>query len=297
MKKIEPVKIWEGMSVKELVSEMEGTGFGGGKIARASRIMEEMFNDSDCKVFLGVAGALIPAGMREILIAMMDRVDVFVTTGAMLTHDLVEALGESHYLTEPPFNDVKLNEEGLDRMYNVLMENKVYEKLENFFEENWSEFEKCSNIKELLWKIGEVTPGRSLLKTCYEKKIPVFCPALADSGIGLMIWGRLMAGKKIKIDAFDDMKEIIDIAWGTKKSGVVYLGGGVPKNFIQQALQFSKGADYGVQITTDREVFGGSSGAGLKEGVSWGKMNPSANFVDVICDVTIALPLVFGGLE
>jgi deoxyhypusine synthase len=297
MKKIEPIKIREGMSVRELVSDMEGTGFGGGKVAKASRIMKEMFSDSDCKIFFGAAGALVPAGMRDVLIDMLSHVDVFVTTGAMLTHDLVEALGESHYLTESPFNDMELNKKGLDRMYNVLMENKVYEKLESFFERNWEEFQKCSNIKELLWKIGELTPSRSLLKVCYEKKIPVFCPALADSGIGLMIWGRLMAGKEIKIDAFDDMKEIIDIAWGAKKSGVIYLGGGVPKNFIQQALQFSKGADYGVQITVDREVFGGSSGAPLKEGISWGKMNPNANFIDVICDVTIALPLVFGGME
>ena len=297
MRKIDPLKISEGMSVRELVVEMEGTGFGSGKIAEASRIMKKMFDDSECKVFLGVAGALIPAGMREVLIDLVSDVDVVVCTGATLTHDLVEALGDSHYKLETRFDDEKLNKEGLDRMYDVVMENKVYEKLEGFFIEHTSEFQKCKTIKELLWKIGELTPGRSFLKTCYEKKVPVFCPALADSGIGLMIWGRIMEGKEFETKVFDDMNDIIDIAWTAKKSGVIYLGGGVPKNFIQQTLQFSKGAEYGIQITTDREVFGGSSGAPLKEGMSWGKLKYDADFVDVISDVTIALPLIYASVK
>ena len=90
---------------------------------------------------------------------------------------------------------------------------------------------------------------------------------------------------------------IIDIAWQAKKSGVIYIGGGLPKNFIQQSLQFSKGADYGVQITTEPAQPGGSSGASLREGISWGKMKENANFVDVFCDVTIALPLILAGIR
>ncbi len=78
---------------------------------------------------------------------------------------------------------------------------------------------------------------------------------------------------------------------------MIYVGGGVPKNFIQQSLQFSKGADYGIQITTDRVEPGGSSGALLKEGISWGKMNKNADFVDVSCDATIALPLIYGAIK
>jgi len=228
---------------------------------------------------------------------MMDNTDVFVTTGANLTHDLIEALGDSHYLSNSDLTDEELNKKGLDRIYNVLMKNEVYEKLEKFFEENFEEFQKCTNIKEFLWKLGELAPANSILKTCYEKKIPIFCPAIADSGIGLMIWGRIAAGKKLSIDAFDDMKEIIDIAWTSKKSGVIYIGGGTPKNFIQQSLQFSKGAEYGIQITTDRQEPGGSSGAPLKEGISWGKMNPEARFIDVFCDATIALPLIYASVK
>lgn len=297
MKSVKPIKIKLNMKISELVDGMEDAGFGAGKINHASRIMTKMFADTRCKVFAGLAGAMVPAGMKLVILNMLDDVDVLVTTGATLTHDLIEALGDEHYLIEEPFDDKTLNRKHLDRMYNVVMKNKVYEKLENFFNANWEKFKECKTIKELIWKIGELCPGTSencILKKCYEKRIPLFCPALADSGIGLMIWGRKAAGKEIFIDAFEDMKEIIDIAWTANRSGIIYVGGGVPKNFIQQALQFSKGADYGIQITTDSPEPGGSSGAPLKEGISWGKMKNSADFVDVRCDATIALPLILG---
>lgn len=307
MKKVRALKIKSSMKISELVKGMGGMGFGAGAINEASEIMDKMFSDKKCKVFLGIAGAMVPAGMKKVFIDMLDNIDVLVTTGANLTHDLVEALGDNHYLIEKPFNDSKLNEKGLDRIYNVIMENRVYEKLENFFEFNWEKFQNCKNIKELIWKIGEILSeisnnsltdsSESILVKCYEKKIPVFCPALSDSGIGLMIWGRKVSGKEIFIDAFEDMKEIIDTAWTSERNGIIYVGGGTPKNFIQQSLQFSKGADYGIQITTDRTEPGGSSGASLKEGISWGKMNKNADFVDVFCDATIALPLIYGAIK
>jgi deoxyhypusine synthase len=303
MKEIMPIKISKNMKVSELVKEMGSAGFGAGTISKASEVMEEMFKDKECKIFLGVAGAMVPAGMKQIIIDMLDRTNIFVTTGANLTHDLIEALGEKHYQGDATADDEKLNKEGIDRIYNVFMKNSVYEKLENFFEKNFNQFKECKNIREFLWKIGEILSEEnkktnSILKKCYEKKIPIFCPGIADSGIGLMMWGRIVSGKgNTNIDVFGDMNEIIDAAWTSKKNGVIYICGGLPKNFIQQALQFSKGADYGVQITTDRTEPGGSSGAPLKEGISWGKLNPKAKFVDVFCDATIALPLIYGSLK
>ena len=327
MNPIKAIKIKENMKVSELVEGMGGMGFGAGKIAKASNILAKMFKDNECKIFLGVAGAMIPAGMKEVIIDLLDNVDVVVTTGGNLTHDLIESLGEKHYHGEEPFDDEKLNKMGIDRIYNVFMKNEVYGKLEDFFEEHFDEFSKCTNIKEFLWKIGELVsesppthPNRKsfaqtlaptqtndakisspqlkgILAKCYEKQIPIFCPGIADSGIGLMMWGRIAKGKKSNIDVFSDMNEIIDIAWTSKKTGVIYVGGGLPKNFVQQSLQFAKGADYGIQITTDSAEPGGSSGAPLKEGISWGKMNKNADFVDVFCDATIALPLIYGAVK
>ncbi len=298
MKPINHIKVEKDMKVSELVKSMENAGFGAGKVGKAGRIMGKMFDDGECTVFLGVAGAMVPAGMKQIIIDLLDNTEVFVATGANLTHDLIESLGESHYQGEETSDDKKLSDEGIDRIYNVFMKNSVYEKLEDFFEKNFPEFEKCKTIKELLWKIGELSPSEGILKKCYEKKIPIFCPGIADSGIGLMMWGRIAEGKgKTNIDVFEDMKEIIDIAWAAKKRGIIYIGGGLPKNFIQQSLQFSKGADYGIQITTDRTEPGGSSGAPLREGISWGKMAKTGEFVDVFCDATIALPLIFAGIR
>ncbi|MEK9184879.1 MAG: deoxyhypusine synthase family protein [Patescibacteria group bacterium] len=351
MKPIKHIKIKKDMKVSELVDGMEGMGFGAGKIAEASRIMKKMFNDKECKIFFGVAGAMVPAGMKQVILDLLDDTDVFVTTGANLTHDLIEALGECHYQGNEFVDDKKLNSEGIDRIYNVFMKNSVYEKLEDFFEKNFDELKDCGNIKNFLWKIGEILERRnfnpahppenlsslrlednrklinkseincnqskhnkskdiyenqisnnpinqSILVKCYKQKIPIFCPGIADSGIGLMMWGRNATGKgKTNIDVFSDMNDIIDIAWTSKKNGVIYVGGGLPKNFIQQSLQFSKGADYGIQITTDRMEPGGSSGAPLREGISWGKMKEKADFVDVFCDATIALPLIYASVK
>ncbi len=298
MREIKHIKIKEGMSVSDLVGEMNLAGFGAGKIAKATFIVNEMFKDNDCKVFFGIAGAMVPAGMKQIILDILDNVDVFVTTGANLTHDLMEALGGKHYKGDDFADDVKLHEKDIDRIYDVFLKNSVYKELEKFFEKNFDNLKNCKSIKEFLWKIGELVDNECILKKCFEKRIPIFCPGIADSGIGLMMWGRNASGRgETHIDVFSDMNEIIDIAWTAKKRGILYVGGGLPKNFIQQSLQFSKGADYGVQITTDRMEPGGSSGAPLREGISWGKMNKNAQFVDVFCDATIALPLILGAIK
>jgi len=298
MEEIKHLKIEKDMKVSDLTEKMGNMGFGARKISEASSIMKKMFEDEECRVFLGVAGAMVPAGMKQIIMDMLDDVDIFVTTGANLTHDLIESLGGKHYAGSEFEDDEKLNQAGIDRIHNVFMKNSVYEKLEDFFKENYDELRKCENIKDFLWKLGELTPGEGILKKCYEKKLPIFCPGIADSGIGLMIWGRIAEGKeKTNIDVFADMNDIIDFSWKAKKAGVIYVGGGTPKNFIQQSLQFSKGSDYGIQITTDRIEPGGSSGAPLREGISWGKMKGGANFVDVFCDATIALPLIYASVK
>src|SRR3972149_2469287 len=110
MHEIKPIKIENGMKVSELVDSMGNAGFGAKKIYDSSRIMKKMFEDRDCRVFLGIAGAMVPGGMREIIIDMLDRVDVLVVTGATLTHDLIESVGDSHFQCSEFDDDVELNE-------------------------------------------------------------------------------------------------------------------------------------------------------------------------------------------
>ncbi len=302
MKPVHQLSIRNGMTINELLISMRSVGvMGCGRLAQAADILEQMIQDKKCTVFFGQAGALIPGGMRTILVDMLRKkyVDVFVTTGATLTHDLAEALGFPHEIGRHDGDDATLHKQGKDRMWDSYMNNRVYEAMEDFFEKHWDVFCTAKTIRELIFLIGsKVTDKNSLLRVAYEENIPLFCPALADSGIGLMIYGRKAKGKEIHVDAFEDMKDIMDIAWTSQKTGVFYLGGGVPKNFIQQAMQFSpQSASFGVQVTMDRAEFGGSSGASLKEGISWGKMNPKGTFVDVFLDTTVALPLLYGALQ
>jgi len=305
MKPVKQIDIKRNIKVKELIHQFKQSGvMGAGRIAEAASLSQIMRKEKKqgLKVFFGLAGAMVPGGMKNIIIDMLKSgfIDVFVTTGANLTHDLVESLGHRHYQGSSEANDVELFKKGLDRMYDSYMPNRVYEDIEVLLEKNFDTFKDCNGIKDFLWKLGGLLPKKhpSILRTCYEKNIPVFCPALADSGIGLVIWGQLARGKKIDVKAFDDLKDMMNLAWDAKKAGVFYIGGGVPKNFIQQAMQLSpKSASYGIQITTDRPEYGGSSGAPLKEGISWGKMNPKAHFIDVYCDATIALPLIWGAIK
>lgn len=298
MKAINQINIEKGMKVSELIRKMGKTGvLGAGRLARAVDIFNKMIKDKDCRIFLGVAGPMVPGGMKNIIIRLLDNVDVLVITGANLTHDLVEALGFRHYIGNEYADDVKLNKKGLDRIHDIYMPNEVYKKLDDFFNKNFEKLSKEKTVKDFLWQIGSLLKKDSILKTCYEKKIPIFCPALSDSAIGLMIWNNLLKNRKFNVSEFNDIKEMIDLAWGSKKNGVFYVSGGVPKNYIQQAMQFSKGASYGIQITMDRPEPGGSSGAPLREGISWGKMKGNAEFVNVICDATIALPIIAGSVS
>jgi len=209
MKPIKHIEVKKGIKAGELVENLGNMGFGARKVNEAANIMVDMYNDKDCKIFLGVAGAMVPGGMKQVILDLLDRADVFVTTGANLTHDLVESLGHFHYQGSEKIDDSELRKKELDRIYNVFMKNEVYPDLEDFFEKNWQQFQECKNIKDFLWKIGEIV-GNGILGKCYEKKIPIFCPAIADSGIGLMVWGRKVAGKNMQVDAFDDMQDIIE---------------------------------------------------------------------------------------
>ena len=280
------------------VKDWESAGFTPRKISKAARIIEEMIQDSDCKVFMSVAGALIPAGMRKVLVEFLKNkwVDALIVTGATLTHDLFEALGEKHYLGSEKADDKKLREKGIDRIWDVYLKNESYEVLDDFCKQVFSELEnKEYSSKELVWEIGKMlSDDDSLIRQSYLQKIPVYCPALVDSGLGMQVWSN-----KISVDPYKDWDElVVNQVWNAKKTGVIILGGGVPKNFILQAQQFSdKEHGYAVQITTAPMHDGGLSGAELKEAVSWGKLGKESKKEDVRADVTIVLPVIVDYLK
>ena len=292
--------------VDKLIKNMKSAGFGAKKLAQAVDILEEAIRDKETKLFIGVSGALIPAGMRLLLKDLTDWGDVFVVTGATLVHDLIEAVGERHYQGNELADDAELNKKGINRIYDVFLPNKGYEELEKWLHTIFDKIkekygDKKLSIKDFIYEIGkQVKDEESFLKAIVDKNIPIFCPGIEDSAIGFHYWSWMMKDSKnrLNIDTFEDIKDMMDLAWTSDRSSIFILGGGFPKDFIIQAMQFSpKDHSSGVQINMDREETGGLSGAKLKEGISWGKLGHNAKHVSITADITIVLPFIVASLK
>ncbi len=286
----------------DFVKDWESAGFSAGKISKAARVISQMIDDKDCTVFMSVSGALIPAGMRNVLGEFFKNkwVDGVIVTGATLTHDLAEALGYHHFSGSSGADDAKLHEKRLDRVWDVYFDDHAYEGIEDYCKKVFKNLEKRAySSKELIWKLGEgLKDDNSIIRQSYLQKIPVYCPALVDSGLGMQVW-TYSKEYGFNVDPFKDWDELVaNQVWEAKKTGVIILGGGVPKNFILQAQQFNDSTHgYAVQITTADRNDGGLSGAELREAVSWGKIGKDAVEVDVRADVTVVLPLIVDYLK
>jgi deoxyhypusine synthase len=201
-------------------------------------------------------------------------------------------------------DDLRLRNRGIDRIYDVLVHEASFARLEEFLRGVFEELNRRSySIRELLQAIGENLSDRdSLLRSAVESGVPVFCPAIADSMIGLHVWLYKQTGS-LKIDAFDDMKDLIDIFCNARRIGALILGGGVPKNFIFQSAMVApraegrEGLDYAIQITTKTPEDGSLSGATLEEAQSWGKIGDKAKMVTLYSDATIALPILVAAVR
>lgn len=300
LKPIKHAKIIAGMSVDELIHELDSCAFGAGKLACAARIYENMVN-SDSLKFFGLSGAMVPAGMRQIISDMIrdGYIDVLVTTGANLVHDLIESLGGNHYKGTEDIGSAFLKKHRLNRIFDVFLPEEYFETLEQHLLGVYAKMDKGLNIREFIYEIGKsVDDQNSILKSAVDCNVPVFCPAVQDSMIGLHAW-LYKQTKPLKVDVFDDMREFMDICYSAKKTGAIMIGGGVPKNFILQSMLLSSkgGFDYFIQITTDRPEPGGLSGATFEEAKSWDKVKESAKAVTVYSDATIALPLIIASLR
>jgi deoxyhypusine synthase len=302
LEEIRHVKVDPEMTLDQLIQEMRfGAGFGAKHLARAVDIYMDMVEDPDCTIFLTVAGAMIPGGMKQVFIDFLELgvVDALIVTGATLTHDLIEAFGYKHFHGSAVADDEALSEKGLNRIYNVLLPNEAYEMLEENIQSILKDASKSEFLgSEFLTYLGRQLPEKpSIMRVAAEREIPIFCPAIADSILGFQIW-MYSQTNPIKVDILGDQKRIIDIAYESKRKGALIIGGGTPKHYVAMAMQVtSKGLDYAIQVTTDRPEPGGVSGASLQEAISWKKVDAKAKYIDVICDATIALPLMLGAIS
>jgi len=300
-KNIKPKK----QTVNEIVKQMRSTAFNARKLAEATDIVEEMIKDDSCKRFLGLSGAMVPAGMRMCVVEMIRRrwIDIIVSTGANITHDIAQSYGEEYIQCDPnEVKDLELRKKGYDRIYDVAsrietmttMEKYIQKILNNIPDGEYSTF-------DLLYEIGKrIDDSDSIIKCASINKVKIIVPALIDSILGIQIWMNSQS-RYLKIDVTKDLDYVINLNFDLKKegkkTGAFILGGGVPKNFIlQSVLVPDKPHNYVVQVTVDTPQYGGLSGATLEEALSWGKIDEESKICTLYCDATIALPLIVSTL-
>ena len=348
-----------GMTVGELVDQYGDAGIGAASVHEAADVTSEMLGDDDCTVFLSLAGAMVPTGMRRVVADLIrdGYVDALVTTGANLTHDAIEAIGGKHHHGEEGpghaaqydhgggghdhgsgghdhdhdgrhdhddnsseseteltpsddpetlrDHDEQLRAEQVDRIYNVYLPQEHFALLESHLREEVfpplaeegtvSIARLCAELGRANAEVNEregVDEGPGVVAAAYENDVPVYCPAVQDSVLGLQAWMYTQTSD-LQLDATADMTPLTDLAFDADDAGCLLVGGGVPKNFtLQTMLVTPRAYDYAVQITMDPEATGGLSGATLDEARSWGKLEEDARNASVYGDATVFLPLL-----
>ena len=283
-------------------------------MGEAARIWVEMLRQRGLTIFMGYAGSLSTTGQWKIVRWLIENryIDVLVSTGANISEDILEALGYHYYQGTWLADDEELLRLKVDRFYDVYADEMQYRKLENTIYKFGSTLEDGGiySTREFLYRFGEFLSKKginSIVAAAYKAKVPVYSPGLIDSGYGVALsLLKRQKGKMIRLDQTKDMEELAQIAERTKRTGVVYLGGGVPKDTIQLSTiikSLAKGGEeetpheFAIQITADSPQWGGLSGCTLEEAISWGKISSQAKKATLYADITLALPIVVHALN
>jgi deoxyhypusine synthase len=305
-KPVEPFRVQPDRTVDDALAQLEKVSFQGRTLGLARRVWERMLAD-DCTIFLGLAGALSAGGMRLVVAHLIANryVDCLVTTGANLYHDLHECRGRRHYMGSPEQDDAMLQAERVDRVYDTYASEKEFIENDEWIAEFALTLERRAySSREFLYRLGEhlwtQTEADGILTAAYRASVPIFCPAIADSSIGMgLSQARHSDAGAGQVDVIADIIESANVVLRKPRTASVVFGGGTPKNFINQATVQAEfydsrvgGHQYAVQVVTDAPHFGGASGSSLEEAQSWGKVATDAAQVTVRADATIALPLL-----
>lgn len=295
------------MEVKDLrLNGKDGyitTGFQATNLGRAIEIIEMMKKDG-ATVFLTFTSNMVASGLRGIFAQMCKKkfVDCIITAGGSLDHDLIRS-SKKYLVGDFMMDDKELHQKGVNRIGNLLVPNECYVYLEKFMQPVFEELyqsgtngNRTVSPSQIARKIGEKTTEDSFLYWCNKNKIPVFCPGITDSAIGLQTYFYKQKRKDFGIDVTKDMNELAQLAMNAKKTGGIILGGGISKHHAIGVNLLRDGFEYAVYVTTSSPWDGSLSGARTNEGVSWGKIKESdgtkPNHVTVDCDATIAVPLM-----
>ncbi|KAL3642954.1 hypothetical protein CASFOL_013769 [Castilleja foliolosa] len=324
--KIEGYDFNKGVDYHELFKSMAVTGFQASNLGDAIQLVNEMLDwrlsdeppsedcseeERDmmyresvrCKVFLGFTSNLISSGVRDIVRYLLQHrmVGVVVTTAGGVEEDLVKCLAPT-YRGDFSLPGSVLRSKGLNRIGNLLVPNENYCKFEDWIIPIFDQMLEEQKSQNKLWtpskviaRLGkEINNETSYLYWAYKNNIPVFCPGLTDGSLGDMLYFHSYKNPGLVIDIVQDIRAMNSEAVhaGPGKTGMIILGGGLPKHHICNANMMRNGADFAVFINTAQEFDGSDSGARPDEAVSWGKIRGSAKTVKVHCDATIAFPIL-----
>jgi deoxyhypusine synthase len=305
-----PFDITPGLTAGDVVGRMAATAFQARNLGVAARVWETALKD-DATIFFGLSGAMVPAGMRPVIVHMIQNrmIDVLVSTGANLYHDVYESLGFRHGHTDPDSDDIRLGELRVVRFYDVLAPEHEFSRGERYCTEfaMTLEADRPYTTREYFSLMGKamapIAQEEGILTAAAKAGVPVYCPAFGDSVHGLAVAEARLRGKNIVFDVIGDVLELVHLSITANKSAVIYVGGGTPKNFIQQSgaacYLFDRdppGHSYGIQITMDQPQWGGLSGCTFEEAQSWRKIAVDARFATVNVEATVALPLIISAL-
>jgi len=312
----------ETRSVDELVRAMGQTAFGGRRLGEAADVLEAMIRDRDCFRVVTISGAMTVAKQGVLLCEMIDRgwVQAVVTTGALMTHGLSEGAGLVHFKHDNSIADEDLYQRGYNRVYDTIELEKNLDDVEEILHRALAEVPDDTILSSRLicrllgLDLEKHTSTRAILKSALSANVPVYVPAFTDSelGLDLAIHNRLRTrdGKPVRrFDPFLDLDEFANrIEQHEHSIGIFTIGGGVPRNWAQQVgpyleiLRSRLGTSnpprryrYAVRICPEPEHWGGLSGCGYSEGISWGKFvpeNEGGRFAEVFADATIAWPMI-----
>ncbi len=308
-------------NVVALVDAMASMAYSSRDLARAASIYDMMLRDTECGVILCLAGSLISAGLQKIIIDLLrnNMVDAIVSTGAnIVDQDFFEALGYKHYIAGEEYKygggDAELREMMIDRIYDTFIDeeelricDETTEKIINSMKPGvYSSREYIQAMGKYLKDNGR-TPENgnpdSIVLAAYELDVPIFCPAFSDCsfGFGIVAHQHARRGKAVcSIDSGKDFYELTQLKIENPTTGLLMIGGGVPKNFAQDIVVAADilGVEasmhkYAIQITVADARDGALSGSTLKEASSWGKVDLTYEQM-VYSEATIAFPLIAG---
>jgi len=307
-KEVEHIDI-TSFDARKIIASMKKMSFVSRETANAASIFNEMIKDKDCTIFLTLAGSTSAAGCMHIYRDMIkyNMIDAIVATGAsIIDMDFFEALGFKHYQGSQFQDDAELRKNYIDRIYDTYIDEDELQMCDKTICEIADKLEPRSyTSREFISEIGKYLKSNakkkgSLIETAYENNVPIFCPAFTDSsaGFGLVMHQEKNPKEHITIDSIREFRELTEIKIRSKGSGLFMIGGGVPKNFIQDTVicaeLLGKEVDmhkYAVQITVADSRDGACSSSTLKEASSWGKVDVTKEQM-VFAEATSVLPLI-----